>query len=213
MARDFRVYWSGEVTSTFGSVCTATAVSVVAVQTLKVSAEQVGVLTAAGMLPTLIFGLLSGAMADGLRRPRRVLMLCEGIAAAAVAAVAAGLWQGWASVWWFVALNFVLGSLSTLVDPLYFTHLSGLVDREELVRGRARLQSGEYGAGILGRSAAGPLVAAAGGVAGLLTGARIAGGYPAWAGHSNLHCAGEARRDNSTDVRALSVERARFAQA
>ena len=166
MSRDFRAYWAAEVTSTFGSVFTVTAIGIVAVRSFDASAGQVGVVTAAATLPTVVFAVLSGTVADRLRRPRRVLMACDAVAALAVAAVAVGVWRGWATVWWLVALNLVLGGLSTLVEPVYFTHLGGLVDGEALVRGRARLQSGEYGANVVGRALAGPVVAVFGGAVG-----------------------------------------------
>ncbi|TMM41339.1 MAG: MFS transporter [Actinobacteria bacterium] len=122
MSRDFRAYWAAEVTSTFGSVFTVTAIGIVAVRSFDASAGQVGVVTAAATLPTVVFAVLSGTVADRLRRPRRVLMACDAVAALAVAAVAVGVWRGWATVWWLVALNLVLGGLSTLVEPVYFTH-------------------------------------------------------------------------------------------
>jgi MFS family permease len=163
MTRDFRRYWWAEATSTFGSVFTATATGVVAVRTFNASAAEVGVVMAAAILPTALVGMLSGVLADRLGRPRRLLIVCDGIAGVAVTTVAVGMWTGVASVWWLAALNLVLGCLVTLIEPVYFTHLGGLVDRDNLVRSRARLQSGEYGAVVLGRAAAGPLIAVAGG--------------------------------------------------
>jgi MFS family permease len=166
MSRDFRAYWVAEVTSTFGSMLTATTVGVVAVTIFEASAAEVGIVVAAGTLPALLLGLLSGVVADRVRRPRRLLIALDAIAATSVALLALGIWQGWASVAWLIAFNLLLGTVGVLIGPVYFTHLAVLVgggDRaaqDDVVRARAKLQTGQYSARIAGRAAAGPIVAA-----------------------------------------------------
>jgi MFS family permease len=169
MNRDFGLYWTAEVTSLFGSTFTATAVSVLAVTTFDATPGQIGLVTAAGSVPTIVFGLVSGVVADRLRRPRSVLMACNAAGAAAVLALAAGVWQGAASVWWLAGLGLLLGTTGVLTAPIYFTHLSGLLAPRgdtasrpapgDLIRGRAKLQSGQYGARLTGHAAAGPVIA------------------------------------------------------
>jgi predicted MFS family arabinose efflux permease len=180
MSRDFRAYWTAEVTSTFGSMFTATAVGIVAVTMFNGTAAEIGVVVAAGTLPTVLFGLLSGVVADRVGRPRRVLIAIDAIAAAAVLLLALGIWTGWATVWWLAAFNLLLGTLGLLIGPIYFTHLGAIVDgtgerdagsagrhaagsaerrADDVVRARAKLQSGQYAARITGRAAAGPVIA------------------------------------------------------
>ena len=57
-------------------------------------------------------------------------------------------------IWWLAALCFLLGSIVTLAETIYFTHLRGLVGAEDLSRARARLQAGEYGASAAGKARA-----------------------------------------------------------
>lgn len=164
MTRDFRAYWFAEVTSVFGSMFTLTAVGIVAVETYDANATQIGLITAAGTAPVILFGLVAGALADRVRRPRRLLIACDASGAAAVLTVAVGVWAGWAGLWWLAGLSFALGAIGTVVSPVYFTHLSAIVGTtgeggEDVVRGRGRLQSGQYGARIVGRAAAGPVIA------------------------------------------------------
>jgi predicted MFS family arabinose efflux permease len=168
MARDFRLYWCGQAGSMFGTVFTATALGLLAVRFLGASATQTGVLVAADYLPPLVFGLLAGVLADRVTRPRRVLIGTDLLAAGTVATLALGWWLGWVTIWWLVALTMLTGCGTLLVETLYFTHLRGIVPEGELVRARARLQAGEYGAGVLGRALAGPVIAVAGAAAAFL---------------------------------------------
>jgi MFS family permease len=163
MRRDFRLFWLGQTSSIFGSLFTTTATGLVAVRFLGATPAQTGLLVAAASVTPLLLGIPVGALADRLDRPRRVLIGCDLFGMAAVGLLAAGLWRHWASVWWLIALNIVLGGITLVVETVYFIHLRGIVAKDELVVARARLQTGEYGAGVLGRAAAGPVIAAAGG--------------------------------------------------
>ena len=168
MNRDFQRYWSAEVTSTFGSAFTGTAIGVVGVTVFAASAAQLGVVTAAASLPACVFGVFAGLLGDRLRRPRRALIVCDAVAGLVVAGVAAGIWAGIADIWWLAALCFLLGCVVLLVETVYFTHLRGLVPADDLTRGRARLQAGEYGATTAGQAVAGVLIAAVGGAVAFL---------------------------------------------
>ncbi|HEX3650434.1 MAG TPA: MFS transporter, partial [Pseudonocardiaceae bacterium] len=71
-------------------------------------------------------------------------------------------------IWWLAALCFLLGCVVVLVETVYFTHLRGLVPADDLTKGRARLQAGEYGATTAGQAVAGVLIAAVGGAVAFL---------------------------------------------
>ncbi|HEX6519472.1 MAG TPA: MFS transporter [Streptosporangiaceae bacterium] len=162
MRHDFRLFWLGQTSSIFGSLFTTTATGLVAVRFLGATPAQTGLLVAAASVTPLLLGVPIGALADRLDRPRRVLIGCDLSGMAAVGLLAAALWLHWASVWWLLGLNIVLGGVTLIVETVYFLHLRGIVARNELVVARARLQTGEYGAGVVGRALAGPVVAAAG---------------------------------------------------
>jgi MFS family permease len=161
--RDLTFYWWGQTTSAFGSMFTSIAIPIVAVVHLGASPGMVGLLSAASVLPVLLLGLPAGALADRITRPRRALTLLDVASALAAAAVAVGLARDVVTVGWLIALSAVQGVVSILAGSLYFTHLSVLVGKDGISRARARLQAGQYGAALVGRSLAGPAVAVLGG--------------------------------------------------
>jgi predicted MFS family arabinose efflux permease len=158
MTRDFHLFWAGQVTSAFGSVFTAIAMPVVAVRYLGASPAEVGVLVAAGSLPLLLFGLLIAAWVDRLPRRRPYLIGCDLVAAAALGCVMLGLAADRLTVWGLAVFAFVLGVLGVVIETAYFVHLRSLVDADDTVRARARLQGGEHAGGVLGRGLSGPAV-------------------------------------------------------
>ncbi len=72
--RTFRRYWSAQTISMFGDQVSSIALPLAAVLTLHASAAQMGFLTAALWLPSLLFAVHAGAWADRLGR-RRMLMI------------------------------------------------------------------------------------------------------------------------------------------
>ncbi|MGW4378972.1 MFS transporter [Kitasatospora sp. NPDC004531] len=162
MARDLTLYWWGQTASTVGSLFTAVALPVVAVVHLDASPGQVSLIGAAGTLPALLFGLPAGVLADRIARPRRALMLLDAVSALAIAAVAAAVAGDVVSIPWLVALALVSGAVSVVTEVVYFLHLGQVVEAGALTRARARLQSGQLGAGLVGRLLAGPAIVAFG---------------------------------------------------
>ncbi|MFH7336778.1 MFS transporter [Streptomyces sp. KHY 26] len=167
MRRDVTLYWWGQTTSAFGSVFTTIAVPVVAVVSLRASAGQVGLVSAAAALPMLVCGFPAGALADRITRPRRTLIALDGISALTVALVAWGLASGLAGIGWLVVLAAVLGAVGTLESAVYFVHLRQLVGADGVGPARARLQAGQYGAALVGRILAGPAIVVLGGAGAL----------------------------------------------
>jgi MFS family permease len=156
--RDHRLFWWGQTASAFGSVFTAIALPVVAVVYLDASPGQMGMISAAAVLPSFLFGLPAGALADRFARPRRVLMALDTICALAVAVVAFGVASHHVTIVWLIALAAIDGTLSILLEVVYFIHLSQLTDKDGIGALRAELQAGSYGAGVVGRLLAGPTI-------------------------------------------------------
>ncbi|MEV6011408.1 MFS transporter [Streptomyces sp. NPDC051976] len=167
MRRDLNLYWWGQTTSAFGSVFTAVALPVVAIVQLGASPGQMGLITAASTVPGMVLGLPAGALADRIRHPRRALLTLDTFSALGVGAVALGLADHIVSVGWLIGLGVLQGLLSILIGCLYFVHLRQLVDADGIGPVRARLQAGQYGAALLGRILAGPVIVAFGSQAAL----------------------------------------------
>ncbi|MEV7122607.1 MFS transporter [Kitasatospora griseola] len=162
MARDLRLYWWGQTASTVGSLFTAVALPVVAVVHLGATPGQISLISAAATLPALLFGLPAGVLADRISRPRRTLVLLDALSALATAAVAVAVAGDVVSIAWLIALALVSGSVSVVTEVVYFLHLNQLAESGELTKARARLQAGQFGAGLVGRLVAGPAIVAFG---------------------------------------------------
>jgi predicted MFS family arabinose efflux permease len=122
------------------------------------SPGQVGLLSAAALLPSLLFALPAGELADRIARPRRALIALDTGSALAVAAVALGIAAHLAALAWLIALCAAQGCVSILIGVIYFIHLRQLAGPGEVGPARARLQAGAYGAGFVGRLLAGPVI-------------------------------------------------------
>nr|BFE70241.1 hypothetical protein GCM10020092_035420 [Actinoplanes digitatis] len=157
-ARDLRKYWAGQTLSTFGSVFTAIAMPIVAVEHLDATPAQIGLISAASFVPMVLLGLPAGALADRIARPRRALIILDTFSALAVAVVALGVATDTATVGWLAALAAAQGGALILLEVVYFIHLNQLVEAGELGPARAKLQAGQYAAGFVGRLLVGPTI-------------------------------------------------------
>ena len=61
---DFMKLWTGETVSLFGTRMGDVAISFAAVIALKATPFQMGILAAAGIVPTLVLGLFAGVIVD-----------------------------------------------------------------------------------------------------------------------------------------------------
>jgi MFS family permease len=161
---DLRRYRVAQTASTFGSTLTATAVSVVAVDGLDAGPRAVSLVVATAMIPPLVLGPAAGVLLDRARRPRRLLLATDLVAAAAVLGCAAAMSAGVLTLAGLAALSFVLGVARVVIEGIYFAHLSTL-GVTDLGRARAGLQSATMTARSVAASVAGPLVATIGAAA------------------------------------------------
>lgn len=159
---DLTRYWLGQTTSAFGGMFTAIAVPIVAVVYLRVSTGQLSLITATAMIPTLVFGLPAGALADRITRPRRTLMLLDTLCAVAVGTVAVGLMAHVVTLGWLIVLALIGGGVGIIQEVIYMVHLRQVTGSDGLGKARARLQAGEFAAGFAGRLVAGPVIVAFG---------------------------------------------------
>src|SRR5262245_3431412 len=74
--RDFMRLWVGQTISKFGSQIGGGALDLTAILVLSATPVQVGLLSAAGSVPVLLFGLFAGVGVDRLRR-RPILIAAD----------------------------------------------------------------------------------------------------------------------------------------
>jgi MFS family permease len=129
-SRPFRIYFSGQVASASGTFLQQTAIGWLVFQ-MTGSASSLGLVLAAGGLPSLLFGPWGGSLADRVDL-RRLLLVTQ----SAFGLLAAALWvagaTGRASVGLVIAIN-VAGGIVQIVDsPARQAFVSQLVPAGDL---------------------------------------------------------------------------------
>ena len=154
---DFRKLWAGQTISLVGSQVTALALPVAAVLTLRATAFQMGLLSVAGALPTLLFGLLVGVWVDRWRRLPLLIGADLG-RAILLGSIPATALLGLLSIGQLYVVAFLAGLLTLLFNIAHMSLLPSLVEREQLVEGNSKLELSRSGSVIIGPSIAGLLI-------------------------------------------------------
>ncbi|MCS0603283.1 MFS transporter [Streptomyces sp. LP11] len=156
----FGLLWSAAVLSSFGDALRTAALPLLAAS-LTDRPLLISAVTACGYLPWILFGLLGGAVADRVDQ-RRAMWTVDGVRALLVAAFAAAVALGHASLALLVALAFTLTTLQTLFDNAATALLPALVDPGALGAANTRLMTGQRIAGGLLGAPVVPLLLATG---------------------------------------------------
>ncbi len=158
LSGDFWKFWTGQTISNLGSSITLFALPLL-VYKLTGSALNLGISTAANMLPYLLFGLVLGAVMDRVNR-KRMMILADFGRAAVVASIPAAFALGILSVYWIYAVGFLESTLTICFEAGQFAAIPSLVSRDDIVTANGRIQASYSGASVLGPLLAGLLVAA-----------------------------------------------------
>ncbi len=127
---DYRLLYTGQLVSMFGSMITYVAVPYQMFE-LTHSSFMVGMLGAAQLVPLLIFALLGGAYADAMDR-RRLLILSEIIMAAGSLTLAINGMLAHASVALIFIISAAMSACNGFHRPALDAMTPRLVDREDL---------------------------------------------------------------------------------
>ncbi len=158
--RDFRLFLSGQLVSQCGTWVQIVAQGWLVLQ-LTDSAFAVGLVTALGSLPILLFTLYGGVVADRVDKRRFVILLQSGMLLEALA-LAVLTHQGWITVHLVMALASFYGLLSAFEVPTRQSLVSEIVGREDLMNAIALNSSAFNVARVIGPSIAGALIATVG---------------------------------------------------
>jgi MFS family permease len=150
---NFVRFWLGAFVSNIGTWMEMIGVGVYVTQTTG-RAGWTGTVAALMYLPTLVFGPLSGALADRTDR-RRLLALLTTIQAVLASILAALAFTGRLSVGSVAVLALLAGCVNALVAPVYSALLAELVPAEDLLSAIS-LSSAQYNLGRI----VGPTLAA-----------------------------------------------------
>jgi MFS family permease len=156
----FRRFWAGQTVSLLGDQVSLFAVPLTAVLVLHANAAQMGLLTAAGLLPSLLFSLAAGAAIDRHGQRRRIMLMTDVGRSLLMATIPIGYALGRLGLPQLYAVTFAVGTL----DVLFFVAYSGLfvsvVPPQRYVQGESLLNGSRAMSFIVGQSGAGLLVVA-----------------------------------------------------
>jgi len=136
--RDFRLLWTGQTISVFGSLTTRLALPLTAIIYLDASALNVVFLGSTNVVAGLLVGLFAGALADRMRR-RSIMVAVDVARAAVLGSVPLAAAFGALGMPQLYAVQFLAGSLTVLFDVAYQAYLPTLVEEHELVEGNGKL--------------------------------------------------------------------------
>ncbi|MEU1844666.1 MFS transporter [Micromonospora sediminicola] len=154
----FRRYWSAQTVSLFGDQITMLAVPLLAVLALGAGPAEMGYLTAASLLPNLLFSLPAGAWVDRYPRRRQVMIVAD--------LGRAGLLLAVPLLWWTDALNlpllcvvaFLIGILSVFFEVAHSSLFASLVRRQDYVDANSLISASRAMSDVAGPSIGGVLV-------------------------------------------------------
>ncbi|MDX8141365.1 MFS transporter [Lentzea sp. BCCO 10_0061] len=155
---DFRRFWVATGVSTAGNGVSFVAIPLAATLTLNASALEMGLLSAAMWLPSLLLSAHMGALADRTGRGKAAMITADVVRAALLV----GVW----AAWYFDALTlvqllatvFLLGVFSTLYAVHENTLFADLVSPDQYVAGQSLIHGAGSTASVAGSTAGGLLV-------------------------------------------------------
>ena len=165
----FRNFWLGQTISVFGDQITYLALPIIGALLLHADAGQMGLLTAAALLPHLFFSLPAGVWLDRVHRRRRLMIAIDLIRAALIATVPIAFMQGWESMTYLYLLAFAMGTLSVAFDISWSTLFVAVAKRDEYVQANSLLNGSRSLAGVAGPSIGGGLIQVLGAPIAMLT--------------------------------------------
>ena len=155
--RDFLKLWGAQTISTIGTQVTLIALPLTAILVLDAGTFAVAALTAMDTLPFLLFALPAGIWIDRMRR-RPLMVVAEVGRAAALLSIPVAYLLDVLALPQLFAVGFLVGALGVVFDLSYLSYLPGLVGRERLAGGNARMEATRAGAQATGPGLGGALV-------------------------------------------------------
>lgn len=156
----FRRLWWSQTISVAGDHVGLVALPLVAVFALRAGPAQMGLLTAAAWVPSLLLSLHAGAWVDRTGRPREAMIAADLGRAVLLATVPVAWALGVLTFAQLLAVALGAGALGAVATVAYGSVYATLVERERLVEAGVLLNGSRAGAAVAGPSVGGVLVAA-----------------------------------------------------
>ncbi len=153
----YRRLWTSILISSFGAQVTLLALPLSAAVLMHAAPTQMGILTAAEIVPFVLFSLPTGVWLDRVRK-LPVYVVGELSVAFTVATVPVAWWFGWLSMHWLYVVGFLIGAVNTTAGSAAQIVLTQIVPRERLVEAHAKNALATSAAEVTGPGAAGALI-------------------------------------------------------
>ena len=157
-AVDFRRLWFGQSISVLGDQVTQIGLPLVGVLVLGADPAEMGYLTAAGVLPHLLFSLPAGVWLDRVQRRRRLMIAADLGRAVLIASVPLAFAMGVLTLAQLYVVAFLSGSLAVAFDLSWNTVFVAVTRRERYVEAMALLNGSRSLAYVAGPTIGGLLV-------------------------------------------------------
>jgi predicted MFS family arabinose efflux permease len=156
VSSDFKKFWIGQTISNLGSSFTQWAVPLLVYQ-LTHSAVNLGIATAATVLPYLLFGLIIGAWMDRVDRKKAMIAL-DWLNAIVILSIPLVAQFGHLTVWWIYGVTFIQSTVGIAFSSGEFGAIPTLVSTDDLVTANGRVQATYSGAQVVGPLLAGAML-------------------------------------------------------
>jgi MFS family permease len=157
---EFLKLWSAQAISQLGDQVSLLALPLVAVLTLDASAAQMGLLTAAELMPHLLFSLFAGVWIERRSHRRKLMMAADVARFGLLASIPLAAAFDILSFPQLYAVAFAAGSFAVLFDISWATLFPAVVPRRDLVDASSKLSLSRSLSFVVGPSLAGFLVQA-----------------------------------------------------
>jgi MFS family permease len=154
----FRRYWCGQTISMFGDQVSSIALPLVAVLTLRAGPAQMGLLAALVWLPSLLFGLHAGVLADRFGHWRALMIVADAGRAVLLASIPVCYAFGLLTVWQLYTVALATGAFGVLFTVCQPTLFVSLVPDDAYLKGNSLLYGSRALSSTGGPSAGGILV-------------------------------------------------------
>ncbi|HEV2712700.1 MAG TPA: MFS transporter [Gaiellaceae bacterium] len=155
---EFLKLWAAQSISQIGDQITYLALPLVAVLTLDASAAQMGLLTAAELMPHLLFSLAAGVWIERRSNRRRLMIAADITRALLLASVPLAAAFGLLSFPQLYVVGFLAGTFAVLFDISWATLFVSVVPRRDVVEANSKLSASRALSFVMGPSLAGFLV-------------------------------------------------------
>lgn len=154
---DFLSFWAAQSISRLGTFITALALPTAAIELLGAGPIEISVLAALQSLPFPVLGIASGVIADRLPR-RPIMIVCDLGRLIALGSVPVADLADHLTLQQLYVVALVVGVFTPFSVVASQAYLKGLVARNQLMEGNAKLEVSNSTAGVAGRAVAGLLI-------------------------------------------------------